>query len=85
MGNNDKKKIYKIKDDFLADCLSNITNFQVRLVTDFFARDEARLVSTVSGLTLKSMKLLKYLKKNPRQGLIRNAKTYFPWCSISHS
>jgi hypothetical protein len=45
LGNNDKKKIFKIKEDFLADCLSNITNFQVRLVTDFFSRDDTRLVS----------------------------------------
>lgn len=45
LGNNDKKKIYKIKEDFLADCLSNITSFQVRLMTDFFSRDDARLVS----------------------------------------
>ena len=49
LGNNDKKKMFKVKEDFLADCLSNICNFQVRLVTDFFTRDESKLVSANRG------------------------------------
>jgi hypothetical protein len=45
LGITEKKKMFKIRDDFMADCHSNIATFQVKVLTDFFSRDEAKLVS----------------------------------------
>lgn len=48
LSNAEKKKMFKIRDDFMTDCHSNITTFQVRLITDFFSKDEAKLVSDLN-------------------------------------
>jgi hypothetical protein len=43
----DKKKVMKLKEDFLQDCQANLAKFEVTETTDFFVRkeEEGKLVS----------------------------------------
>ena len=79
LSNAEKKKMFKIRDDFMTDCHSNITTFQVRLITDFFSRDEAKLVSDLNYFDrIFRLKRLEYLIKSPVRGQIKNARTCYP-------
>ena len=43
----DKKKLLKIKEDYLKDCKYDLVTFQVRLMTEFFRQEEKKIVSSL--------------------------------------
>jgi hypothetical protein len=71
----DKKKVFKIKEDFMKDCQINLGTFEVHELTDFFTRkeDEGKLVSGCL-FYLCSKRLFAFSRKVPRPGRITSAR-----------